>query len=47
MLKQGKIGVKLQIIPPNAQQRFAPLQIRKLMKNANFCNFMNLVDLCA
>ena len=25
MLKIGKIGVKLQIIPPNAQQRFAPL----------------------
>ena len=47
MLKQGKIGVKLQIIPPNAQQRFAPLQIRKLMKNADFCNFMNPVDLCA
>ena len=36
--KWGKIGLKLQIIPPNAQQRFAPLILRK--SNINLPNFV-------
>ena len=33
--KQGKIGVKLQIIPPNAQQRSTPLAVNHLLVHSS------------
>ena len=33
--KQGKIGVKLQIIPPNAQQRSAPLAVNHFLVHSS------------